>query len=161
MKKKSTLGSFTLQMMPKQITSLLHVLCLVVWWKWFLFSWKGLRPCESNETKCTFPMGRCLDQTCWSASYKVHQPKCISISVFPPSNVCIGRYILNMQITSCGHTYQRCLGDFYVLFNPWCAGKNSSSNQIVLWKIVMSKTVEDIYYCKGCSRINNENQGEI
>ncbi|KAF2975571.1 hypothetical protein EK904_012358, partial [Melospiza melodia maxima] len=81
----------------------------------------GLRPCESNETKCTFPMGRCLDQTCWSASYKVHQPKCISISVFPPSNVCIGRYILNMQITSCGHTYQRCLGDFYVLFNPWCA----------------------------------------
>ncbi|XP_066187940.1 protein-glutamine gamma-glutamyltransferase 6-like [Sylvia atricapilla] len=66
-------------------------------------------------------MGRCLDQTCWSASYKIHQPKCISISVFPPSNVCIGRYILNMQITSCGHTYQRCLGDFYVLFNPWCA----------------------------------------
>lgn len=81
----------------------------------------GLRPCESNETKCTFPMGRCLDQTCWSASYKIHQPKCISISVFPPSNACIGRYILNMQITSCGHTYQRCLGDFYVLFNPWCA----------------------------------------
>ncbi|XP_030300532.1 protein-glutamine gamma-glutamyltransferase 5 [Calypte anna] len=81
----------------------------------------GLRPCESNETKCSFPMGRCLDQTCWSASYKIHQPKCISISVFPPSNACIGRYILNMQITSCGHTYQRCLGDFYVLFNPWCA----------------------------------------
>lgn len=122
-------------MMPKQITSLLHVLCLVVWWKWFLFSWKGLRPCESNETKCTFPMGRCLDQTCWSASYKIHQPKCISISVFPPSNVCIGRYILNMQITSCGHTYQRCLGDFYVLFNPWCAGKSSSDNQTVLRKI--------------------------
>ncbi|KAI6075082.1 hypothetical protein LUU34_00469300 [Aix galericulata] len=84
-------------------------------------SFSGLRPCESNETKCTFPMGRCLDQTCWSASYKIHQPKCISISVFPPSNACIGRYILNMQITSCGHTYQRCLGDFYVLFNPWCA----------------------------------------
>ncbi|KAK2540004.1 protein-glutamine gamma-glutamyltransferase 5 isoform X2 [Columba livia] len=81
----------------------------------------GLRPCESNETKCTFPMGRCLDQTCWSASYKVHQPKCINISMFPPSSACIGRYILNMQITSCGHTYQRCLGDFYVLFNPWCA----------------------------------------
>uniref|UniRef100_A0A8C3XXK4 Transglutaminase-like domain-containing protein n=1 Tax=Catharus ustulatus TaxID=91951 RepID=A0A8C3XXK4_CATUS len=54
-------------------------------------------------------------------SSHIHQPKCISISVFPPSNVCIGRYILNMQITSCGHTYQRCLGDFYVLFNPWCA----------------------------------------
>ncbi|XP_062489057.1 protein-glutamine gamma-glutamyltransferase 5-like isoform X2 [Pezoporus occidentalis] len=66
-------------------------------------------------------MGRCLDQTCWSSSYKVYQPKCINISVFPPSNACIGRYILNMQITSCGHTYQRCLGDFYVLFNPWCA----------------------------------------
>ncbi|KAM8811010.1 protein-glutamine gamma-glutamyltransferase 5-like [Eudromia elegans] len=81
----------------------------------------GLRPCESNETKCTFPMGRCLDQTCWSASYKIHQPKCINVSVFPPSNACIGRYIFNMQVTSCGHTYQRCLGDFYVLFNPWCA----------------------------------------
>ncbi|XP_061213373.1 protein-glutamine gamma-glutamyltransferase 5-like isoform X2 [Neopsephotus bourkii] len=66
-------------------------------------------------------MGRCLDQTCWSSSYKFYQPKCINISVFPPSNACIGRYILNMQITSCGHTYQRCLGDFYVLFNPWCA----------------------------------------
>uniref|UniRef100_A0A8C9FN39 Uncharacterized protein n=1 Tax=Pavo cristatus TaxID=9049 RepID=A0A8C9FN39_PAVCR len=63
----------------------------------------------------------CLDQTSWSASYKTHQPKCINISVFPPSNACIGRYILNMQITSSGHTYQRCLGDFYVLFNPWCA----------------------------------------
>ncbi|KAM4684548.1 protein-glutamine gamma-glutamyltransferase 5-like [Amazona ochrocephala] len=81
----------------------------------------GLRPCESNETKCSFPMGRCLDQTSWSSSYKVYQPKCININVFPPSNACIGRYILNMQITSCGHTYQRCLGDFYVLFNPWCA----------------------------------------
>ncbi|KFQ17481.1 Protein-glutamine gamma-glutamyltransferase 5, partial [Merops nubicus] len=45
----------------------------------------------------------------------------INISVFPPSNACIGRYIFNMQITSSGHTYQRCLGDFYVLFNPWCA----------------------------------------
>ena len=92
-------------------------------------------------------MGRCLDQTCWSASYKIHQPKCISISVFPPSSACIGRYILNMQITSSGHTYQRCLGDFYVLFNPWCAGKNSSDDQTVQRKmVVMSKTVEPIYY---------------
>uniref|UniRef100_A0A8B9S967 Transglutaminase-like domain-containing protein n=1 Tax=Apteryx owenii TaxID=8824 RepID=A0A8B9S967_APTOW len=81
----------------------------------------SLRPCESNKTKCTFPMGRCLDQTCWSASYKTHQPKCINVSVFPPSNACIGRYIFNIQVTSHGHTYQRCLGDFYVLFNPWCA----------------------------------------
>ncbi|XP_068789928.1 protein-glutamine gamma-glutamyltransferase 5 [Struthio camelus] len=81
----------------------------------------GLRSCESDEMKCTFPMGRCLDQTCWSASYKTHQPKCINVNVFPPSNACIGRYIFNMQVTSCGHTYQRCLGDFCVLFNPWCA----------------------------------------
>jgi len=52
-----------------------------------------------------------------------------------------------MQITSSGHTYQRCLGDFYVLFNPWCAGKNSSDDQTVQRKmVVMSKTVEPIYY---------------
>jgi len=138
-----TLGSFALQMNAKQITCLLHVLCLP-WLKLFLFSWKGLRPCESNETKCTFPMGRCLDQTCWSASYKTHQPKCINISVFPPSNACIGRYILNMQITSCGHTYQRCLGDFYVLFNPWCAGEKSCDTEVVLRKmLVLSKNVEN------------------
>uniref|UniRef100_A0A8C4J4P8 TGM5 glutamyltransferase n=1 Tax=Dromaius novaehollandiae TaxID=8790 RepID=A0A8C4J4P8_DRONO len=103
-----------------QITCLLHMLSSALL-KLYFFSCKGLRPCESNETKCTFPMGRCLDQTCWSAAYKTHQPKCINVSVFPPSNACIGRYIFNIQVTSCGNTYQRCLGDFYVLFNPWCA----------------------------------------
>uniref|UniRef100_A0A8C8RBM7 Transglutaminase-like domain-containing protein n=1 Tax=Pelusios castaneus TaxID=367368 RepID=A0A8C8RBM7_9SAUR len=47
--------------------------------------------------------------------------RCMNITVFPPTNACIGRHILNMHVTSCDHTYDRCLGDFYILFNPWCA----------------------------------------
>ncbi|XP_019400849.1 PREDICTED: protein-glutamine gamma-glutamyltransferase 5-like [Crocodylus porosus] len=81
----------------------------------------GLRPCESKEMKCTFPLGRCIDQTCWSACYKPHQHRCINISMFPPIDACIGRHILNMSITSCDRTFQQCLGDFDILFNPWCA----------------------------------------
>lgn len=88
-------------------------------------SWKGLSPCESKETKCTFPLGRCIDQTCWSACYKPHQQRCINISVFPPIDACIGCHILNMNITSCDRSFQRCLGDFDILFNPWCAGKEA------------------------------------
>nr|XP_025039607.1 protein-glutamine gamma-glutamyltransferase 5 [Pelodiscus sinensis] len=81
----------------------------------------GLRPCESNGTKCSFSLGTCIDQSCWSACYKPHQKKCMNITLFPPTNACIGRHILNMHVTSCHHTYDRCLGDFYILFNPWCA----------------------------------------
>uniref|UniRef100_A0A674ISX3 Transglutaminase-like domain-containing protein n=1 Tax=Terrapene triunguis TaxID=2587831 RepID=A0A674ISX3_9SAUR len=81
----------------------------------------GLRPCESNGTKCNFSLGKCIDHSCWSACYKPHQKRCMNITLFPPTNACIGRHILNMHVTSCNRTYDRCLGDFYILFNPWCA----------------------------------------
>uniref|UniRef100_A0A8C3SR38 Transglutaminase-like domain-containing protein n=1 Tax=Chelydra serpentina TaxID=8475 RepID=A0A8C3SR38_CHESE len=81
----------------------------------------GLRPCESNGTKCNFSLGKCIDHSCWSACYKPHQKRCMNITLFPPTNACIGRHILNMHVTSCDRTYDRCLGDFYILFNPWCA----------------------------------------
>ncbi|CAM4506880.1 unnamed protein product [Lepidochelys olivacea] len=81
----------------------------------------GIRPCESNGTKCNFSLGKCIDHTCWSACYKPHQKRCMNITLFPPTNACIGRHILNMHVTSCDRTYDRCLGDFYILFNPWCA----------------------------------------
>uniref|UniRef100_A0A452HWA5 Transglutaminase-like domain-containing protein n=1 Tax=Gopherus agassizii TaxID=38772 RepID=A0A452HWA5_9SAUR len=81
----------------------------------------GLRPCESNGTKCNFSLGKWIDHSCWSACYKPHQKKCMNITLFPPTNACIGRHILNMHVTSCNRTYDRCLGDFYILFNPWCA----------------------------------------
>ncbi|XP_067323140.1 protein-glutamine gamma-glutamyltransferase 5-like [Anolis sagrei] len=41
--------------------------------------------------------------------------------MFSPANACIGCYNLTMCLVSCGHKHSQNLGNFYVLFNPWCS----------------------------------------
>ncbi|KAF7245107.1 Protein-glutamine gamma-glutamyltransferase 2, partial [Varanus komodoensis] len=81
----------------------------------------GPKPCESLGTKSIFPLGGCPDQCHWNASFKSHDAKCLRVNMFPPANACVGCYSLNMCLVSCDHTNSQNLGDFYVLFNPWCS----------------------------------------
>ncbi|XP_034981528.1 protein disulfide-isomerase TMX3 [Zootoca vivipara] len=81
----------------------------------------GPKPCESLGTKSIFPLGGCPDQSRWNAYYKLHNEQCLHVSLFPPASACIGCYTLNMCLVSCEHSSTQHLGDFYVLFNPWCS----------------------------------------
>ncbi|KAJ7338643.1 hypothetical protein JRQ81_012545, partial [Phrynocephalus forsythii] len=81
----------------------------------------GPKPCDSLGTKSVFPLGGNPDKSHWTACYKLHNGRCLNVSVFPPVNACIGCYSLTMHLISCDHTYTQTLGDFYVLFNPWCS----------------------------------------
>lgn len=83
----------------------------------------GPKPCESLRTKSVFPLGGNPDKSHWTACYKLHNGRCLSVSVCPPANACIGCYSLTMSLVSCDHTHSENLGHFYVLFNPWCSGK--------------------------------------
>ncbi|XP_060100045.1 protein-glutamine gamma-glutamyltransferase 5-like [Heteronotia binoei] len=81
----------------------------------------GIKPCESLGTKSTFPLGGSTDQNLWSACYKQHNEKCLSVNLLSPVNACVGCYLLNMCLISCDDTHSHNLGEFYVLFNPWCS----------------------------------------
>uniref|UniRef100_A0A670IKE8 Transglutaminase-like domain-containing protein n=2 Tax=Podarcis muralis TaxID=64176 RepID=A0A670IKE8_PODMU len=81
----------------------------------------GPKPCESLGTKSIFPLGQSPNQSHWNACYKLHNEQSLYVSLFPPASACIGCYTLNMCLVSCEHSSTQHLGDFYVLFNPWCS----------------------------------------
>lgn len=81
LKEKSTLGSFALQMMAKQIACLLHVLCLV-WLKFFLFL-KRPQTLRIKWDETYLPNGQMsrsnlLECFLQNSSAKMHQYQCVS-----------------------------------------------------------------------------------
>ncbi|KAJ8400563.1 hypothetical protein AAFF_G00393320 [Aldrovandia affinis] len=74
-------------------------------------------PCSSERTgtRAAFGLSGSVDETRWSASASCHDGQTISLSICSPPDAPIGRYSLTLDQ---GQTV--CLGDFVLLFNPWC-----------------------------------------
>uniref|UniRef100_A0A8C6ZS04 protein-glutamine gamma-glutamyltransferase n=1 Tax=Nothoprocta perdicaria TaxID=30464 RepID=A0A8C6ZS04_NOTPE len=79
----------------------------------------GPSPAESQQTKAVFnPSEDCSSG--WSAIQEPSEPGCMTFTISSPANAVIGRYKLVLQINSCNKASSTLLGQFVLLFNPWC-----------------------------------------
>ncbi|NXT02178.1 EPB42 protein, partial [Jacana jacana] len=76
----------------------------------------GLHPSEANGTQTEFPISSLGDQKQWSAAVEERDPCFWTISVNTPANAPIGNYTLLLHASK-AHSL---LGNFTLLFNPWC-----------------------------------------
>uniref|UniRef100_A0A8B9XRP2 protein-glutamine gamma-glutamyltransferase n=1 Tax=Bos mutus grunniens TaxID=30521 RepID=A0A8B9XRP2_BOSMU len=79
----------------------------------------GPYPSESANTKAVFPLSNGTSSSGWGAQLVSSRNNVLNISILSPANAPIGRYTLNMQISSQGSDSTLKLGTFILLFNPW------------------------------------------
>ncbi|NXY83341.1 EPB42 protein, partial [Alcedo cyanopectus] len=84
----------------------------------FLIVQTGSHPSKANGTQIEFPISRRGDQKQWSAALEEQDPFFWTISVNTPANAPIGQYALILRASK---SYCH-LGNFTLLFNPWCQG---------------------------------------
>uniref|UniRef100_A0A8D2KX64 protein-glutamine gamma-glutamyltransferase n=1 Tax=Varanus komodoensis TaxID=61221 RepID=A0A8D2KX64_VARKO len=79
-------------------------------------------PSESHHTRAVFPVSGTLVGGAWSAAQESSTSNCVNFLISSPASAPIGRYKLSLQVI-CGNQAQaRFLGQFILLFNPWCTG---------------------------------------
>jgi len=78
----------------------------------------GPRPSVEAQTKAKFSLGHFSSRSCWSATAETASDSTVSLTVCSHPNAPIGVYKLILdQGEGVG------LGDFVLLFNPWCKSK--------------------------------------
>lgn len=78
----------------------------------------GSHPSKADGTQTEFPISSLGDQKQWSAALEEQDPCFWTISVNTPANAPIGQYALLLHASK-----SNCLlGNFTLLFNPWCRG---------------------------------------
>ncbi|XP_039591842.1 protein-glutamine gamma-glutamyltransferase 2-like [Polypterus senegalus] len=82
-------------------------------------------PCanESSKTKAEFVLSESPVENSWSVVASDHDEYSLSLSISSPPNACIGRYSLSFK-----QNRSVPLGDFILLFNPWCPGDSVYMN---------------------------------
>ncbi|XP_066480854.1 protein-glutamine gamma-glutamyltransferase 6-like [Tiliqua scincoides] len=81
----------------------------------------GKAPSESYHTRAAFAISNALTAGAWSAAKESSDANTMNFSFTSPPTAAIGRYKLSLQVTSGSQTYSRFLGQFVLLFNPWCS----------------------------------------
>uniref|UniRef100_A0A8B9PBM3 protein-glutamine gamma-glutamyltransferase n=1 Tax=Apteryx owenii TaxID=8824 RepID=A0A8B9PBM3_APTOW len=84
-----------------------------------LFPLAGPSPAESQQTKAIFNLSE-EGASGWSAIQEPSEPGCMNFTISSPANAVIGRYKLKLQIVSGNKVSSTLLGQFVLLFNPWC-----------------------------------------
>uniref|UniRef100_A0A8U8C482 Transglutaminase-like domain-containing protein n=1 Tax=Geospiza parvula TaxID=87175 RepID=A0A8U8C482_GEOPR len=56
----------------------------------------------------------------WSATQEPSEPRCLNLSILSPADAVIGRYKLQLQVLAGNKVSSKALGQFVLLFNPWC-----------------------------------------
>ncbi|XP_027645938.1 protein-glutamine gamma-glutamyltransferase 6-like [Falco biarmicus] len=79
----------------------------------------GPSPTESQQTKVVFNLSE-ESASGWSAVLEPSEPGCMNLAISSPANAVIGRYKLKLQIVSGNKVSSTLLGQFVLLFNPWC-----------------------------------------
>ncbi|KFV98645.1 Protein-glutamine gamma-glutamyltransferase 6, partial [Eurypyga helias] len=79
----------------------------------------GPSPDESQQTKAVFNLSE-EGATGWSATQEPSEPGCMNFKILSPANAIIGRYKLKLQTVSGNKVSSTLLGQFVLLFNPWC-----------------------------------------
>lgn len=63
----------------------------------------------------------------WAAVKEEQTESTVAISLTSPPDAVIGRYLLSARACSRRRHSDRKLGEFILLFNPWCPGRSSQS----------------------------------
>lgn len=86
----------------------------------------GSHPSKADGTRTEFPISSLGDQKQWSAALEEQNPHFWTISVSTPANAPVGQYalLLHASKTDC------LLGNFTLLFNPWCRGMWSETGRL-------------------------------
>ncbi|XP_051659389.1 protein-glutamine gamma-glutamyltransferase 6-like [Manacus candei] len=79
----------------------------------------GPSPAESQQTKVVFTLSE-EGASGWSAAQEPSEPGCLSFTILSPASAVIGRYKLRLQVLSGNKVFSKVLGQFVLLFNPWC-----------------------------------------
>ncbi|XP_077192302.1 protein-glutamine gamma-glutamyltransferase E-like [Paroedura picta] len=80
----------------------------------------GQAPSESNHTRTTFPVSSELSRGCWSAAQISRDSNYINFALSSPPIAAIGHYKLKLRVTCGNKVTVQLLGQFTMLFNPWC-----------------------------------------
>ncbi|XP_014459760.1 protein-glutamine gamma-glutamyltransferase 6 [Alligator mississippiensis] len=79
----------------------------------------GPSPSEGSRTRAVFNVSS-AGASGWSASQGPSESNYTNFTLCSPANAAIGRYNLSLQITCGNQVSSRFLGQFVLLFNPWC-----------------------------------------
>ncbi|XP_027750759.1 protein-glutamine gamma-glutamyltransferase 6-like [Empidonax traillii] len=79
----------------------------------------GPSPAESQQTKAIFTLSE-EGASGWSAAQEPSEPGWVNFTILSPASAVIGRYKLKLQILSGNKVFSKVLGQFVLLFNPWC-----------------------------------------
>lgn len=85
----------------------------------------GPHASEALHTKAIFQTAELEIGDTWTAAKEEQTENTITVSLASPSNAVIGRYLLSARASSRRKHSDRKLGQFILLFNPWCPGRNS------------------------------------
>uniref|UniRef100_A0A8C6ISA6 protein-glutamine gamma-glutamyltransferase n=1 Tax=Melopsittacus undulatus TaxID=13146 RepID=A0A8C6ISA6_MELUD len=102
------------------------------------FPLAGPYPAESQQTKAVFNLSE-EGASGWSATQKPSEPGCMNFVIFSPANAVIGRYKLKLHIVSGNKSSSTLLGQFVLLFNPWCPNDDVyMANEKERWEYVLN-----------------------
>ncbi|XP_020013011.1 protein-glutamine gamma-glutamyltransferase 5 isoform X1 [Castor canadensis] len=83
----------------------------------------GPLPELAKGTRAVFSLASCGGPSPWIASLETNGATSMEVSLRAPPMAAVGRYVLKIHISSCqGSVTAYQLGEFILLFNPWCPG---------------------------------------
>ncbi|XP_032964039.1 protein-glutamine gamma-glutamyltransferase 5 [Rhinolophus ferrumequinum] len=83
----------------------------------------GLLPDLAKGTRAVFSMAGGGGPSLWKASLETNRAASLDVSLCAPPMAAVGRYLLKVHIDSFqGSVTAYQLGEFILLFNPWCPG---------------------------------------
>ncbi|KAM6144372.1 protein-glutamine gamma-glutamyltransferase 6 [Erethizon dorsatum] len=80
----------------------------------------GSQASEALHTKAVFQTAELEVGDAWTAAKEAQTGDTVTISLASPPDAVIGRYLLSARASSCCKHSNRKLGEFVLLFNPWC-----------------------------------------
>ena len=84
----------------------------------------GPRASEALHTKAVFQTSELERGEGWTAAREAQMENTLTVSLASPPSAVIGRYLLSIRLSSHRKHSNRRLGEFVLLFNPWCAGRS-------------------------------------
>lgn len=89
-----------------------------------LFFVPGPNPSELTDTSVKFGLGKFISRLRWSVTATLASESSVSLTIGSPADAPIGVYKLALEQVS-KDIMEVSLGQFVLLFNPWCKSKIS------------------------------------
>lgn len=84
----------------------------------------GPQASEDRHTKAVFQISEPEVGKNWMAVKEAETENTVIIGITSPADAVIGRYLMSTRVSTRRKQNDRKLGDFVLLFNPWCPGRN-------------------------------------